>query len=137
MTIGKGGAEACSAVMSRFRCDKKFISMVSYPLPNPQPAHFELLWTISYFISWNVRCWVMSRIRRIESKFVFSSSMAYNDISKALYERYLPEALVAGKLVSAPEPQVVGHGLDKVLDKVQEAFDAQKGVSARKLVVTL
>jgi hypothetical protein len=59
--------------------------------------------------------------------------MAFNDISKALFERYLPEALAKGEFVAAPESQVVGHGLEQI----QAAFDAQKSVSAKKIVVTL
>jgi NADPH:quinone reductase-like Zn-dependent oxidoreductase len=133
MVIGKGGAEACLAVMSKVKCDKKFASMVSYPLPSPQPERFEVLQSVAYFISWNVRWWVASRLRGVGSKFVFGSSMAYNDISRALFQRYLPDAIVKGKFVAAPESQVIGHGLERV----QDAFDAQKSVSARKIVVTL
>lgn len=133
MTIGDGGAEACYAVMSKVNCDKKFVSMVSYPLPSPPPERFEVLQTIVHFVSWNVRWWIKSRVRGIGSKFVFGSSMAYNDISKALFELYLPDALAKGKFVAAPESQVVGHGLEKI----QNAFDAQKNVSAKKIVVML
>jgi hypothetical protein len=64
---------------------------------------------------------------------VFGSSIAYNDISRALFQRYLPDAMVKGKFVAAPESQVIGHGLEKV----QDAFDAQKSVSAKKIVVPL
>ena len=133
MTIGKGGAEACYTVMSKVSCDKKFVSMVSYPLPSPPPERFETLQTVAYFISWNVRWWIKTKVRGVGSKFVFGSSMAYNDISKALFERYLPDALAKGRFVAAPESQVVGHGLEKV----QDAFDEQKSVSAKKIVVTL
>lgn len=55
MTIGNGGAEACYAVMSSVNCDNKFVSMVSYPLPSSPPERFEILRTIVYFVSWNVR----------------------------------------------------------------------------------
>lgn len=133
MTIGSGGAEACYAVMTKVNCDKRFVSMVSYPLPSQPSKRFELLHTIAYFVSWNVRWWIKTKARRIRSKFVFGSSMAYNDISKALFERYLPDALAKGRFVAAPESQVVGHGLEKI----QDAFDAQKSVSARKIVVML
>ena len=133
MTIGNGGAEACYAVMSKVNCDKKFVSMVSYPLPSAPPERFEVLQTALYFVSWNVRWWAKTQVRGIGSKLVFGSSMAFNDISKALFERYLPEALANERFVAAPEPQVVGHGLEKI----QDAFDAQKSVSAKKIIVTL
>jgi hypothetical protein len=41
--------------------------------------------------------------------------------------------MAEGTFVAAPKPCVVGVGLDKV----QEAFDAQKGVSARHIVVCI
>jgi NADPH:quinone reductase-like Zn-dependent oxidoreductase len=133
MTIGNGGAEACYAIMSRVNCDNKFVSMVSYPLPSTPPEQFEVLQTIVYYVSWNVRWWAKTKVRGVRSKLVFGSSMAFNDISKALFERYLPEALAKGEFVAAPESQVVGHGLEQI----QAAFDAQKSVSAKKIVVTL
>lgn len=133
MVVGGGGAEACCSVMAETKCDKKFVSMVSYPLLKSEPKRFVTLRRIAYFISWNVRWWVKSRLQGVESKFVFGSSIVYNDISLALFERYLPDAMAEGRFVAAPEPYVVGVGLDKL----QEAFDAQKGVSARKIVVVL
>jgi len=133
MTIGNGGAEACYAIMSKVNCDKKFVSMVSYPLPSSPPERFEVLQTIVHFVSWNVRWWAKTQVGGIGSKFVFGSSMAFNDISKALFEHYLPDALAKGNFVAAPESHVVRHGLEKI----QDAFDAQKSVSAKKIVVTL
>ena len=51
-----------------------------------------------------------------------------------VYGHFLPQALAEGKYIAAPEPFVVGHGLEHI----QKAFDFQKkGVSAKKVVVTL
>lgn len=50
ITIGKGVTEACCAVISKVQRDKKLTSMVSYPLPSPQPERFEILQTVVYFI---------------------------------------------------------------------------------------
>ena len=53
---------------------------------------------------------------------------------KAIYKEFLPKALETGSFVPAPEPLVAG----KELERVQEAVDLQqKGVSARKVVVSL
>lgn len=133
MTIGNGGPETCYAVMSKVNCDKKFVSMISYPLPTSPPERFEVLQTVVYFISWNLRWWVKTKVGGVGSKLVFGSSMAFNDVGKALFERYLPDALAKGDFVAAPESQVIGHGLEHI----QDAFDAQKSVSAKKIVVTL
>ena len=59
--------------------------------------------------------------------------MAFNDVGKVLFERHLPDALAKGGFVAAPESQVVGHGLQSI----QDAFDVQKSVSAKKIVATL
>jgi hypothetical protein len=51
-----------------------------------------------------------------------------------VYNEYLPKALGAGKFILAPESHVVGHGLQDIQVAVEMH---KKGVSARKLVVTL
>jgi len=57
-----------------------------------------------------------------------------NEVSKVIYEDFLPQALADGRYVAAPDPYVVGTGLECV----QTGFDAQrKGVSAKKVVVSL
>jgi len=57
-----------------------------------------------------------------------------NEVSRVIYEDLLPRALAEGRYVAAPDPFVVGKGLDSI----QAGFDVQmKGVSARKVVVSL
>lgn len=70
----------------------------------------------------------------VSIKHVFSSTIKDNQVGKAVYEDFLPGALKAGTFVPAPEPLVVGKGLESL----QGAVDIlQKGVSARKVVVSL
>ena len=67
-------------------------------------------------------------------RYIFSSSILGNEVSRAIYERFLPAALAEGRYVAAPQATVVGHGLAAI----PAALEMQKkGVSARKLVVTL
>jgi hypothetical protein len=57
-----------------------------------------------------------------------------NEVGAKIFKDFLPKALEAGNYVYAPEPLVVGKGLDKI----QEAFEVlKKGVSAKKVVVSL
>lgn len=57
-----------------------------------------------------------------------------NDVSKVVYENFLPKALAEGKYVAAPDAYVVGKGLEYV----QAGLDAQKkGMSGKKVVITL
>lgn len=56
------------------------------------------------------------------------------DIAKVIYGDFLPQALANGTFKPAPPPLVVGHGLEQL----QDAFELyRKGVSAKKLVITL
>lgn len=57
-----------------------------------------------------------------------------NEVGAIIYEGFLPKALAEGQFVAAPEPHVVGKGLEHI----QAALDVQrKGVSASKVVVSL
>ncbi len=70
----------------------------------------------------------------VTMKQMQAPSIRGNHVAKAIWEDFLPRALEAGTFAPAPEPLVVGHGLEKI----QEAVDVQmKGTSARKVVVTL
>jgi NADPH:quinone reductase-like Zn-dependent oxidoreductase len=79
---------------------------------------------------------LMMRCRRqgIRATMVNGATLRANEVSKAVYEDFLPAALAAGAYRAAPEPRVVGHGLQHI----QAALDAQlNGVSAAKIVVSL
>ncbi|CAM6129773.1 unnamed protein product [Calypogeia fissa] len=70
----------------------------------------------------------------VKAKWIFGLTLKDNEVSKAVYEDFLPEALAAGTFVPAPEPEVVGKGLHAI----QDGLDAlKKGVSAKKIVITL
>jgi len=70
----------------------------------------------------------------VSSKMIFGSDLKNNEVGKAVWVDFLSEALEKGVYKAAPEPLVVGSGLEKV----QEAFEIQKkGVSAKKVVVSL
>ena len=70
----------------------------------------------------------------VTAKFIQSAEIKDNEISKVIFEDFLPTALAEGKFVAAPEPEVVGDGLENV----QAGLDTwMEGVSAKKLVVSL
>jgi len=57
-----------------------------------------------------------------------------NEVSKVIYEDFLPNALAENRYVAVPEPYILGSGLEYI----QAAMDVQrKGVSAQKVVVSL
>lgn len=65
---------------------------------------------------------------------LFGTTLKDNGVGKAMFEDFLPKALVAGSFVPAPSPLVVGNGLEFVQAAVDKMVE---GVSAQKLVVTL
>ena len=75
-----------------------------------------------------------ARMRGIRTKFIIGDSLANNEVGPMIYRDFLPSALAEGRYLAAPDPWVVGTGLDSI----QAGFDTQKtGVSAKKVVVTL
>jgi hypothetical protein len=92
----------------------KFISMASYPMPQQPPKRFALLTTIYCFVSWSVSNWIKSKARGIRYKFIFGSTLIDDGVGKAVYVDYLPEALVTSTYIAAPEPVVVGKGLEHI-----------------------
>ena len=133
LTIGHGAAEACVDVLHICRGDK-FISMASYPTPHPLPTNLVLPRMIYSFVSFMIVNWVKSKLRGIRTNFIFGTSLIHNEVGKAIYVDFLPEALAQGKYVAAPDAHVFGRGLESL----QDALDFQKkGVSAKKVVITL
>ncbi|SDQ08833.1 zinc-binding alcohol dehydrogenase family protein [Microbacterium sp. cf332] len=77
---------------------------------------------------------VRARLRGIRTSFVWGSALMSNEVGPMLWEHHLPAALADGRHVCAPVAEVVGDGLESI----QSALDRlHRGVSARKLVVTL
>lgn len=77
---------------------------------------------------------VKSTIKGVDTKFIWGSDLMANEVGKVIYKDFLPAALAKGKYIAAPEPLVVGKGLDSV----QEAMNLnRRGVSAKKVVVSL
>jgi len=79
--------------------------------------------------------WIVpGEVLGIKASFIDGGSLINNEISTAVYDKFLPKALAEGKFIPAPDPLVVGHGLESI----QEALEAYaKGVSAQKIVITL
>lgn len=112
---------------------EKFIAKISLDIPPFPKSALEypiflgsIIWTI-------ITEAIKSRINGVRSAFIVVT-LEGNDIGSIVYEKFLLEALERKKFIAAPDPEVVGKGLDFV----QEAMDLnKKGVSAKKLVVTL
>ena len=133
LSIGPGAADACMDILDKCTGDK-FISMATYPMPRPPPQRFALLSMMLTFVPWVVSNWFKSRARHIGTKFIFATTLVDNGVGEAVFVDFLAKALEEGVYVAAPDPIVVGTGLEFI----QAGFEMQKkGVSARKVVVSL
>ena len=70
----------------------------------------------------------------VKAKMVFASTLKDNEVGPAIFGDFLPKALAQGSYRVAPEPWVIGKGLESL----QEGLETQqKGVSAKKIAVTI
>ena len=134
LAIGRGSSETCVDIVHACK-GNKFVSMASSSVPIEDfPLRRQLPLLILRFVASNVSLQAKCRARKIRTKFIFGSTLMGNEVSRVIYEDFLPSALAEGRYAAAPEPQIVGQGLECV----QAGFDVQKkGVSARKVVVSL
>ena len=134
LSIGQGAAELCMDILGSCK-GNRFLSLASYPLdPQKLPQRFILPQVAFKFIGFSAGLWIKAKRNGARTAFIFGDTLADNEVGPAIYEEYLPKALADGSFRPAPEPEVVGHGLEKL----QHAMDVhKKGVSAKKVVVTL
>ncbi len=136
LAIGTGSAGACVDIVHA--CEgNTFVSTASTPVSFdalPQRPSVQLPLLLLQLVSATASLQVKTRMRGIRTKAIFGSTLMNNEVSTVIYEDFLPQALADGRYCAAPEPQVIGKGLESV----QAGLDAQKrGMSARKVVVTL
>lgn len=134
LAVGKGSAEYCVDIIHACR-GNKFVSMASpaVSFENYTRAR-QLPGIVLRLLSSNVSLQVKSRIRGIGTKYIFGNSLMDNEVSKVIYEDFLPQALLENRYIAAPEPYTIGSGLEYI----QAGMDAQRrGVSAKKVVISL
>lgn len=133
ISIGTGSLRKCIDVLAGCK-GNKFVAYATLDMPPfPKGAldfpHF-LAGTVSKILATNIRL----ATKGVRAKMINGSDLVANEVGKAVYEDFLPQALEQGSFVPAPEPEIVGRGLEHV----QEAVDLiAKGVSVKKLVVLL
>jgi NADPH:quinone reductase-like Zn-dependent oxidoreductase len=138
IAIGHGSMVACVDIMHACKGDK-FIAMATPPVSfdNAPLGGNRIAWlvpTMARLIWSNVWLILKCRMRGIRTKFIFGTTLVDNEVGRLIYAEFLPDALADGRYVAAPDPFVIGRGLDQV----PAALEAQKqGVSAKKLVVAL
>ena len=130
LAIGTGSTEPCVDIVSACK-GSKFVSLASTSVSFENGVTFPLLLRS---LSSSLALQVNTRLRRVRTKSIFGTTLKTNEVSRIVYEDFLPQALATGHYIAAPEPYVVGKGLGSI----QAGFDVQRqGVSAKKVVVSL
>ncbi|KAK3332645.1 zinc-binding dehydrogenase [Cercophora scortea] len=139
IAVGSGSLEACVDIVGASEPppgQRKFVCQTSFFLP-PSQMPGSLLgftWLGLRLLRWNAAMFVKAKRNGVEFKFVWGGDLVEDEVGAAVYNRFLPAALAKGEFVAAPDPVVVGHGLEHL----QAAFNLnRKGMSAGKAVVTL
>ncbi|KAL4900321.1 hypothetical protein BDW74DRAFT_188339 [Aspergillus multicolor] len=137
-TIGAGAVEACTLVLKKHdpSLTRQFIAVTGQHIPSEKLTPFVGKGTFFIgMIGGMVKSSFRQRRTGVTAKFILVDGLVDSDsVASHIRMDFLPEALARGQFVPALPPLVVGKGLEKI----QEALDVQrKGVSGRKLVVTL
>jgi Zn-dependent alcohol dehydrogenase len=133
--IGRGSLKNCIEIIGECK-GRKFIAQASVDLP-PEGLPKSMLEWLLLGLSMGyttISMGIKSKLKRVSTKFIWGSDLMANEVGSAIYEDFLPEALSKSKYIAAPEPQVVGKGLQHIQEAMQMN---KKGVSAKKVVVTL
>ncbi|KAK3322907.1 zinc-binding oxidoreductase [Apodospora peruviana] len=116
---------------------KKFVAYASPPWPQDMPkTALGIAGVLGSTVWWMGSTALKSSLTGVATKFVDCGDLheAEGAVAKHVWTEFMPKALASGQFVPAPEPMVVGHGLEKV----QEGMDiVAKGVSKAKVVVSL
>ena len=138
ISIGKGSSAGCIDVLSQ--CDgKRFVAQVTPPtsfdqVPAGRGRMRKLVPAMACMIFGTLSLTLRARRKGVAMKMIWGGSLINNAAGPMIYDAFLPGALAQGRFVAAPDPLVVGHGLEHI----PHALERQRiGVSACKLVVTL
>ncbi|KAH7133619.1 hypothetical protein EDB81DRAFT_903771 [Dactylonectria macrodidyma] len=135
IAIGQGSQAKCIDIVAQIPGATQFVSQVSIDTPGPFPKTAlsrlpyvaKFLWTR---LALQLKAWRSG----VKCKFVFGSDIVEWDAEEGMVFRFLEDALQKAQYVTAPEPMVIGNGLDKI----QQGLDTiMGGVSGKKVVVTL
>jgi NADPH:quinone reductase-like Zn-dependent oxidoreductase len=138
LAIGVGSAAACVDIVAAGE-GRKFVSMATPAVsftdaPSGRGRALWLVPTLARMMASTAATTLKARSRKVATKFVWGGALVDNEVSRVIYQDFLPRALAEGRYTPAPDPLVVGRGLDMIPTALRRQ---RQGVSARKVVVTL
>ena len=111
--LGTGSGQRCMEILSACK-GNKFLALATLDLPPFPKSAFGfppfLFGLITTIVSQTIR----SKTMGVTVKMINGSDLVANEVGKAIYVDFLPRALEEGKFTPAPEPQVLGKGLELV-----------------------
>ena len=138
LAMGEGSAMACIGVLGH--CEgNRHVALATFPLKFdtlPERPGFGAVLTrvLPMVLVGGGGMWLRAKRLGVKISVIYGTGLANTDLSRVIFDAFLPQALQSGAFVPAPAPMVVGHGLAAI----QTGFDRHRqGVSAAKVVVTL
>ena len=98
LAIGGGSTEACLDIVHACK-GQKFVSLATAPISFAKRPSLPVI--IFKFASFGISLQIKGRLRHIRTKFIYGSSLMDNEVSKIIYEDFLPAALADGRYVAA------------------------------------
>ena len=138
LAIGEGAANACVEILGACK-GEKFVAMATQPgqFTPPKSSRGGILPLLPLMLGLGLANVALGRKARkmgVQTKFIWGSSLQDNEVGPMIFETFLPQALAEGRYACAPEPLVIGKGLDAIPGALARLGE---GVSARKVVVSL
>jgi len=138
IAIGKGSASACMDILAQ-GTGRRFVAQATPPtsfdnVPAGKGRWRKLVPAVARMLVGNLALFLRSYHRGTATKMIWAGSLISNDVGPMIYETFLPEALARGAFKAMPPAQSAGHGLTHIPEALEQQ---RRGVSARKLVVTL
>lgn len=138
IAIGVGSASACLEVAASCT-GRRFIATATPPasmddVPAGAGRMRRLLPVMARIVAGNLGLALRARRLGIPTRMIWGGSLWANEVGPMIYRDFLPAALAEGRFRAAPEPRVVGEGLDQIPVALAQHL---RGVSASKLVVRL
>ena len=138
IAFGETSGSACVRIAAKCQ-GKKFVALASPPasfasMGEPGRGRLATAGLIRKLIAGTVALQLRARTRGVGLKTIYGTTLKSNEVSRAIYQDFLPAALAAGTYTANPPPRIIGDGLEHL----QQALDIQRrGVSASKLIITL
>jgi NADPH:quinone reductase-like Zn-dependent oxidoreductase len=135
VAIGDGALDACIDILAACTCGSRAIAAVSVPQPATLPPRgFAMVRFLFALFGFFARSWIKGVVKRVKTHMIWGTDVMEGEVGRAVFQGFLPGALENGRFVAAPDPLIVGKGLEAVQEGMEMAW---KGVSAKKVVVAL